>query len=89
MEQQRGQRNPRQRGGYKGGRQFSNEEFSRENEAGSAPDKDQKWREERQQIDAARVKRGVNSEGNWRREWDNEKSDTQPQQQHQQLRYAK
>lgn len=88
MEQQRGPRNPRQRGGYKGGRQSCNEEFSRE-EAGGAPDKDQKWREERQQIDAARVKRGVNSEGNWRREWDNEKSDTQLQKQSQQLRYAK
>lgn len=85
-EQQRGARNPRQRGGHRGGRQFSNEEFGRENQSGGTPDKDQKWREERQQIDEARVKRGTNSEGNWRREWDNEKSDSQQQPQHQQSR---
>ncbi|XP_065340452.1 coiled-coil domain-containing protein 9-like isoform X4 [Cloeon dipterum] len=75
---QRG-RFPRQRGGQRGNRQFQGDNFSRSAMEGGPHDKDQKWREERAAIDEARIRRQQSADGNWRREWDNNKDDTQPQ----------
>ncbi|XP_059485913.1 eukaryotic translation initiation factor 3 subunit A-like isoform X2 [Neocloeon triangulifer] len=78
-QQQRG-RFPRQRGGQRGNRQYQGDDVGRpQREGGGVQDKDQKWREERAAIDEARIRRQQNSDGNWRREWDNEKSDEQEQ----------
>ncbi|CAB3371579.1 Hypothetical predicted protein [Cloeon dipterum] len=82
---QRG-RFPRQRGGQRGNRQFQGENFSRSAMEGGPHDKDQKWREERAAIDEARIRRQQSADGNWRREWDNNKDDTQPQTPHNQIR---
>ncbi|XP_051165479.1 titin homolog [Leptopilina boulardi] len=63
---------PRKRGGGRDGYQKDHRKVPPTSRDGYLPEYDA-WRAERNRIDEARINRQRTAEGNWRREWDNDK----------------